>query len=134
MFLSFFPEFLLLQHMIPLRQLELSEQIPDILLHRQKILFCGDNMELHFVVLEAQTHNTELRKLDVEWLLRAAHCPCCPRVVGRLCQTPTTEIAARGSKQALFHGSSKISLAIVGRKTARSRRFVRTESADVTIL
>jgi len=40
--------------MILLRQLEFSEQIPDILLHRQKILSCGDKVELHFVVPEEQ--------------------------------------------------------------------------------
>jgi len=55
--------------MIPLRQLKLSEQIPDILLHRQKILFCADKLELHFVVPEEQRHNTELRKLDMESFL-----------------------------------------------------------------
>jgi len=38
-------------------------------LHRQKILLCGDKLELHFVVLGEQTHNTELRKLDMEFLL-----------------------------------------------------------------
>ena len=52
-----------------LRQVEFSEQVPEILLHRQKILFCGDKLELHFVVLGEQTHNTELRKLDMEFLL-----------------------------------------------------------------
>jgi hypothetical protein len=59
-----------------LRQVEFPEQIPDILLHRQKILFCGDKLELHFVVPEEQQHNTELRRLDTEWLLRAPHRTC----------------------------------------------------------
>jgi len=55
--------------MILLRQLEFSEQIPDISLHRQKTLFCGDKQELHFVVPEEQKDNTKLRKLDMERLL-----------------------------------------------------------------
>jgi hypothetical protein len=94
MFLSFFPEFLLLQHMIPLRQLELSEQIPDILLHRQKILFCGDNMELHFVVLEAQTHNTELRKLD----RRMAPQSCALPVLSTSCRASVPDADHRNSR------------------------------------
>jgi len=55
--------------MILLRQLEFSKQIPDISLHRQKTLFCGDKPELHFVVPEEQKDNTKLRKLDMERLL-----------------------------------------------------------------
>jgi hypothetical protein len=74
-FTSLFPEFLPLKRSIPLRQVEFSERIADILLHRQKVFFCGDKVELHFVVLEEQKHNTELRKLDTEWLLKA---PCPP--------------------------------------------------------
>jgi hypothetical protein len=134
MFLSFSPEFLLLQHMIPLRRVELSEQISDILLHRQKILSCGDKLELHHVVLEEQQHHTELRRLDMESLLEAPRQPRSARVVGRLCQTPTTETAARGRDQTVFHGSSKICLAIVARKTATLRRFVRAQSQDLLSL
>ncbi len=52
-----------------LRQVEFSEQVPEILLHRQNILFCGDKLELHFVVPEEQRQNTELRKLDMESFL-----------------------------------------------------------------
>jgi len=55
--------------MILLRQLEFSEQIPDISLHRQKTLFCGDKPEPHFVVPEEQKDDTKLRKLDMERLL-----------------------------------------------------------------
>jgi hypothetical protein len=49
-------------------RLEFSEQIPDILLHQQKVLSCGDKPELHFVVPEEQKDNTKLRKLDMERL------------------------------------------------------------------
>src|ERR1700757_4932312 len=38
------------------------------------------------------------------------------------------------SDQSIFRGSSEICLAIVGRKTARSRRFVRTQSEGLTSL
>src|SRR6266481_3145402 len=106
--------------MILLRQLEFSEQIPDISLHRQKTLFCGDQPELHFVVREKQRHNAEFRRLETEWLLRAPCRPRSPRVVGHLCQMPTTETAARESDQTLFQHSSKICFAILGRKTGRS--------------
>ena len=74
-------------------QLEFSKQIPDILLHRQKILSCGDKLGQHFVVLEEQKHNTELRNLDMEWLVKTPRQLRSARAVGRLCQTPTTEIA-----------------------------------------
>jgi len=92
-FASFYFELLPLKHRIPLGQLEFSKQIPDILLYRQKTLFCWDELELHFLVLDEQRHNTELCRLDMEWLLRTPHQSCSARVVGRLCQTPTTEIA-----------------------------------------
>ena len=68
-FASFYFELLPLKHRIPLGQLEFSKQIPDISLHRQKTLFCGDKPELHFVVPEEQKDNTKLRKLDMERLL-----------------------------------------------------------------
>src|SRR6266853_3623010 len=92
-FASFYFELLPLKHRIPLRQLEFSKQIPDILLYRQKTLFCWDELELHFLVLDEQRHNTELCRLDMEWLLRTPHQSCSARIVGRLCQTPTAEIA-----------------------------------------
>src|SRR5947208_16269495 len=92
-FASFYFELLPLKHRIPLRQLEFSKQIPDILLHRQKILSCGDKLGQHFVVLEEQKHNTELRNLDMEWLVKTPRQLRSARAVGRLCQTPTAEIA-----------------------------------------
>ena len=79
--------------MILLRQLEFSEQIPDISLHRQKTLFCGDQPGLHFLVLDEQRHNTELWRLDMEWLLSVPRRPHSARVVGHRCQTPTAEMA-----------------------------------------
>src|SRR5437867_11956187 len=48
-FASFYFELLPLKHRIPLGQLEFSKQIPDILLYRQKTLFCWDELELHFL-------------------------------------------------------------------------------------
>ena len=93
MFASFYFKFLPLKNMIPLRRLEFSEQIPDISLHRQKTLFCGDQPELHFLVLDEQRHNTELWRLDMEWLLSIPRRPHSARVVGHLCQTRTAEIA-----------------------------------------
>ena len=79
--------------MILLRQLEFSEQIPDISLHRQKTLFCWDELELHFLVLDEQRHNTELCRLDMEWLLSIPRRPHSASVVGHPCQTRTAEIA-----------------------------------------
>ena len=93
MFASFYFKFLPLKNMIPLRRLEFSEQIPDISLHRQKTLFCGDQPELHFLVLDEQRHNTELCRLDMEWLLSIPRQPHSASVVGHPCQTRTAEIA-----------------------------------------
>ncbi len=74
-FASFYFELLHLKHRIPLGQLEFSKQIPDILLYRQKTLFCWDELELHFLVLDEQRRNTDLWKLDMESLVKTPRWP-----------------------------------------------------------
>ena len=66
----FFPSFCYSNIRFHRESLSFQDSFPTFFLHRKKILFCGDKVELHFVVLEEQKHNREFRKLETEWLLR----------------------------------------------------------------